>query len=608
MKDVNINSNFIIRKDCHPIETIERIRKILRQLDLFPIETDWNILFGHFFSVRIEDYYLDKGKGVNGKGVSTELALASAYSEFMERMQNGLLFKKKYGLMDEVEFKHPDSIYLDKEVVFVENAHILNILFKWKENTNKNFQLPNKILCSPYYDLNNNKVSFLPDALIKAYTGSNGMAAGNTPKEALIQGICEIFERYSINYILSNEIEVPTIPLKAIEYLKIYPSIKLISDFGYSIVIKDCTLSGKIPVLGIVIFNKNRSKYKVSFGSDPVFEIALQRCITEIFQGMNIDLLEGASMSDIDFCNLFTDNVIVNNKAVSAIDHYKLMTVAKKLVISHSESVFPNAFAPEAHNNDKLFKFIIDKVKELDTNIYIRDVSFLGYPSFHIYIPNLSEFIDNDLTSLDLSLIRKVILNLKNATDSDIEKCINEIENHIFTKDTPHFLYAAKLNSQVIESIFASVELNDSSDLLSMTIELLMCLMCIKIESYKKAAHYLDLHLIIIKKSKLKLENLDYYQAVLLYLILKSEMKNDIVIKNTIVNIFGYSIYEEVFNDLTDIPNILKYYKLPSCGNCYTCEIHDECNYNRWKELTIKLNKEMSSTEIDQMNVSKLFN
>lgn len=43
-------------------------------------------------------------------------------------------------------------------------------------------------------------------------TGSNGMASGNTPKEAILQALCEIFERYAISEIYWNEYTPPTIP------------------------------------------------------------------------------------------------------------------------------------------------------------------------------------------------------------------------------------------------------------------------------------------------------------------------------------------------------------------------------------------------------------
>ncbi len=51
---------------------------------------------------------------------------------------------------------------------------------------------------------------------------------------------------------------------------------------------KDCSLGLGFPVIGTVVIFKDKNKYAFKFGSDPDMAIALERCLTEFFQGRRI--------------------------------------------------------------------------------------------------------------------------------------------------------------------------------------------------------------------------------------------------------------------------------------------------------------------------------
>ena len=70
-----------------------------------------------------------------------------------------------------------------------------------------------------------------------------------------------------------------------------FMKLEYLKKLGFSYSIKDCSL-GKFPVVGLILFNKDKTKYLFSIGSDPDFEIALQRCISEMFQGLNMETFE----------------------------------------------------------------------------------------------------------------------------------------------------------------------------------------------------------------------------------------------------------------------------------------------------------------------------
>jgi len=81
----------------NPITTINKIRSILTEVGIFVREK--YIQNNNYFTCRVEIANNDLLKyeiGTNGKGTTIEYAFASAYAEFMERLQNNILIKKKF--------------------------------------------------------------------------------------------------------------------------------------------------------------------------------------------------------------------------------------------------------------------------------------------------------------------------------------------------------------------------------------------------------------------------------------------------------------------------------------------------------------------------------
>ena len=87
-------------KALPPEETVDNISGIL--FDRLGVElriTEYAQQNNLFFSARVDVETRDfKGFriGTNGKGLTRDFSLASAYAELMERIQNGLLFHHRY--------------------------------------------------------------------------------------------------------------------------------------------------------------------------------------------------------------------------------------------------------------------------------------------------------------------------------------------------------------------------------------------------------------------------------------------------------------------------------------------------------------------------------
>ena len=203
----------------------------------------------------------------------------------MERLESRMLINTYY-LNKENTFI---SYYDEKEDInkINQNQQLLKTFFE-KNTKISSFLKDNQkySYVSKYKNLLTTKYEYLPSKLINATSFSNGLCAGNNYYEAISQGICEIFERYTYKQILTNEISLPTITID--DSLPINTRIEYLKSKGFNINIKDCTL-GSYPVIGVYITNKENTKYIFTIGSDPNLNVAIQRCLTEAFQGLTTD-------------------------------------------------------------------------------------------------------------------------------------------------------------------------------------------------------------------------------------------------------------------------------------------------------------------------------
>ena len=75
-------------KEVTPAETVKKLKKLLDELGI-EVEEKWSDKSSvDTYSLRITIKGTDIGQ--NGKGMTKEFAMASAYAEFFERFQNGI--------------------------------------------------------------------------------------------------------------------------------------------------------------------------------------------------------------------------------------------------------------------------------------------------------------------------------------------------------------------------------------------------------------------------------------------------------------------------------------------------------------------------------------
>jgi len=139
------------------------------------------------------------------------------------------------------------------------------------------------------YSLLTGRTVKVPLMLVRYTCGTNGIAAGNTLEEAIVQAACEVFERYAMRQVI-DRVTVPTIELDSVPEPTIRRRVESFARENFHVIIKDFSQGGLLPVVGILTINGNVLPTSVEhrivqLGSSFNRQEALMRCFTERSQG-----------------------------------------------------------------------------------------------------------------------------------------------------------------------------------------------------------------------------------------------------------------------------------------------------------------------------------
>ena len=258
-------------KEVSPMQTVERLKCLLNKLGI-EVEEVWsNESSVGTYSLRVRVKGTDIGQ--NGKGMTKEFAMASSYAEFFERFQNGMFRFRVEKPTKKLPFSNsPDEKHLSVEELIAGNNSFFEYILEQnqKKNLSKQEQIEyiKEVLNEkselvpkeeynylPYYSVKNKDIEYIPDRLFSYLYDTNGMCAGNSKEEALIEGLSEILERYAGTKMVKEKITLPEIPMS---YIEKFPKVKKMVDklkenTEYYFRLVDCSFGGKYPVAGLYI-------------------------------------------------------------------------------------------------------------------------------------------------------------------------------------------------------------------------------------------------------------------------------------------------------------------------------------------------------------------
>lgn len=419
-------------KTCSPKKTIDRVTSLLQGENICFKNPEWWNQENSFLPKSVFLKLVELPFFVNGKGIDEQFALASAYGELMERLQNISVLRSKFRL------NVNDNHYL----ITPDRKRLTNTLFKKNEKAIIHSLIEGKILPNlddkkyslgavQYVHANSGQIEYLPDELISLCVGSNGMCAGNSITEALIQGVCEIFERHVLKKLyFDKDITIFKIPTKIIKNfdINLQKSVKYLESMGYKISIGDCSLNGVYPVVGLFVWKKNFFRFQL--GSAPDFQIALERCFTEMFQGKHfkdferwlIDLDEEEEKERTD--------AYWKKQLFKSLDSYS--GKIKGVILTERPAGKNSVFTFRGKNNKETFKNLLNILISQNIDVYIRDVSYLSFPAFHIYVPEISNVTKLSVKNItiyhEISKASSILCNLGEARIEQIKFLIDIIE------------------------------------------------------------------------------------------------------------------------------------------------------------------------------------
>ena len=463
-------------KDAPPEKTIAIAEEALRSIGVYPqIEIVKRI--DGVYSAVLKD---ETSKWITcGKGTSEEYCIASAYGEAIEHLCNYTAYDMNR-LSEKAEKSLDFSLYPDE--VYVKISDVLRMLPQLYSDLQKSYSLgtgriatydtivsllkdmfhSEEIPCIPFYSVKSRREILIPNIIISNLCGSNGGGAGNTSEEALGHALDEIAERFAKERIYHQRLTPPTVPREFIEkrapeLLNIIQNIE--NKESFKVVVKDASLGCGLPVICVLLVDYKRQRYMVNFGAHLNFPLALERCLTEMFQFYETD-----------------DSEIRRKKMVhwSATCDEVLNGIANWVsLLKDDVGYIPDSFFagkpswefvewPVLHNytNASGLKKQLETLLKLSGDIYIRNNSYFSFYAYKVYIPGISTvklpFDEKQLNSYRIcSSMSELLDNKKTRSSKELELLSSSVFSpnilatglafHNLDEDARYILYAALL-------------------------------------------------------------------------------------------------------------------------------------------------------------------
>lgn len=330
--------------------------------------------------------------GANGKGVTEDFALASGYSELFERFCNRNNYINNPFFIRKAKKLRPEYLY-DKDertldpFTMISGVKILEEYYRDMLKTDdaiKEFfaiHYPDGARGVDFKHIGKDETLYLDPSIMLRVTGSNGMAAGNSEKEALNQGMSELYERRgSILFYSDPQSHYRAVDLKTVTNEKYKHAVDTMLNDDFDFVVLDLSYNFGIPVLAGILIDKIGLSCHINFSAFPVFDIAFERILTEIYQGINcmrkycgtIQIPEKGNRASYvlnAYGNNYTEAAYISDELIRD----KLEFFAYDELANNS-----NVFLPaQDKNNENIHNYYIQLSKNLGYDFYYHNFSLI---------------------------------------------------------------------------------------------------------------------------------------------------------------------------------------------------------------------------------------
>lgn len=347
-------------KDAAQLKTLEKIKSILLTLNI-DVKLKWiNFDFDlHIYSCTLSSPQIPSLFAA-GKGHTQLQAECSAYGELIERLSTYYIVPRR-----------PNYIHFQDE------------------------EKENNLIQAPFINLNTQEIKYFFNEQTMA--SSTGMAAGNTYPEAIVQSLCELFERYilslfanntlSINGIINNYNENNT---KLINYIN--------TQIG-KVTVYDASLDSQFPCVLVTVVNYNECDVRCA--AAPCVDTAIERCLIEIYGG--IDIIHNMATR---CC------AIVNNGIDAQFIYYGLSRYGATLIPQHYLDLPTNISTTnflQFSNNTEIVQYLKTFLNDKIGPLWGRTLGFLDFPVVKIYAENLVEPIEKNTIQIKQQIAKHIL-------------------------------------------------------------------------------------------------------------------------------------------------------------------------------------------------------
>ncbi len=594
-----INERF---KDARPEDTVARIQGILKSLGIVLEElwTDSGLEDCWSLNVRIPGSY---SFFANGKGITKALARASAYGEFIERLQCGLFLYKFQSIGRDprlnLQSYAPDGKYMTVQELEENGEWMDPIIAAYGHGlTRKKLAQQclayactdsDQILTLPFYSLFEDKTVYLPAGFVEHMYAANGCCAGNSPQEACIHALSEIMERSCTVRALTSGEAVPALPDSLVNQFPTAAKIlAAIRDSGrYDVQLLDFSNGSGFPVIGTRIIDRHTHRYNVNVCADPILEIAMDRTLSELLQGKNIRSFSirhnGALLEELGSLPV-AHNVLNQLETGSGI--FSLNFFANEVTCDRECGQFPEL---RSKNNRELLAYMLDMYRSLGKPLYIRNYAFLGFDSYHIVVPGFSEnrglrLVEPVCEYALGDMVYKTFRNAAAAGKAELVMLLN-FHNRISTALSRVHNFAG----------LAGLPLDPSCSLLLMytTLSYAAC----RLGRLDKAAAYLET---LLKGSSLADGDASYLRCVQRYWRLKHAGTEEPKLRLVLEKLYETQDVQRLYACLDQGETPVEGYLLRCDGSCWDCRYQTRCGYTACADLLEQVGKRYRAFEKGQ--------
>ncbi len=385
---------------------------------------------GHCYSVNLASAEAPRHLYANGKGIYSKACIASALGEYIERLQTNNFFS---------DFYLPGRVSYPDEVAFELGGAYLNTTLRALYDPDKslceedlvdfNSDYEDRVVALPFVEHTSGASVYFPLNILSNLYVSNGLASGNTPAEAQVQALSEVFERYVKMEVIKNGYALPSFPPSVVEgFPRLASDVKELQGLGYGVLVLDASLGGKFPVSAIGLVDQKNSTLFVSFGAHPLLEVSLERTMTELMQGRNLGELAGFETPTFDMA-LVEDSFNLESHFIDSNGKLGFGFLRKNKTFDYTPTSYQGTSSQEE------LAYLCAIVEGMGKEMYLREYTYLGFYSCQILVPGLSEVYPiEDLVYNNKNqgkLIRPLVLGFKEHDPQEMLDAVEALEDSL---------------------------------------------------------------------------------------------------------------------------------------------------------------------------------